>query len=131
MIKNAVTTILLADGTLTGIVGTNVFPALAPQTTSYPFITVVNNATTPLKLKGSASTNDLYSFEVNIFAETENECQTIANRVRVLIDQYSGTSGGVVVQLITFEDELDDSFVIDREIYARSQEYRARNIRSL
>ncbi len=129
MIKNAIYNILINDTTLTGIVGNNIFPVIAPQETDWPFIVIINNSTTPVDVKNEVSTNDLFSFQVDMYSKNDEECQTIAARIRLLIDQYTGTSADINVRNIVFRDEQDGEFDFEVEVFAKSQEYSARIIR--
>lgn len=126
MIKNAVYNILVNDSTIIDYVGTNIFPVIAPQDTDYPFITIVKNSTLPTDIKAATSPTDEVFFQVDIYATKEITCQAIASRVRTLLDQYSGTIASVVVDRITFRDEQDSDFDIDIDVFAKSQEYKAR-----
>ncbi len=129
MIKNAIYSILINDVTLTGIIGNSIFPVVASQETDWPFIVIINNSTTPTDVKGAVSTNDDFSFQVDVYSKSQDECQTIAARIRTLLDQYSGTTGGLVIGNITFRDDADGEFDFDVEVFAKSLEYRARIVR--
>lgn len=126
MIKNAVYNILVNDATITSYVGTSIFPVLAPQGTDYPFITIIKNSTLPTDIKAATSPTDTVFFQVDIYAEKEITCQAIASRVRTLLDQYTGTTASVNIDRITFQDEQDSDFDIELDIFAKSQEYKAR-----
>ena len=129
LIKNLVTYILKNDATMTSLVGNNIYPIIAPQGTDWPFVVVSTIDVTPSDFKDGVSTNDEYLFQVDIYAQTESECQTIASRVRTLLDDYTGTANSVQVSRIRFRGSEDSDFDIDLEIFAKSQEYRGLVIR--
>ena len=126
MIKNAVYNILINDATLEAIVGTKIYPIMAPQETEWPFIVIQKNSVEPTDIKGAVSTDDVQNFQVDCYARTEREVQTISARIRVLLDQYSGTVSSINVQNIVFENETDGDFNYASEVFAKSQDYRAR-----
>jgi hypothetical protein len=114
---------------MNGLVGNNIYPVIAPQGTDWPFVVVQVIEVTPTEFKDGVSTNDEYFFQVDIYAQTENEAQTVAARVRTLIDNYSGTVLGLNISTIRFKGSADSDFDIDLDIFGKSQEYRGVIIR--
>lgn len=125
MIKNAICKILGDDATLTAIVD-QFFPVYAPQGTDFPFVVVQKTSTEPTNIKSTASTDDIAYVQIDMYAVKQETVQSIASRIRTLLDQYSGTIQSVTIENMIFEDEEDGVFDIETEVFAKSQDYRAR-----
>lgn len=128
MIKGAVVNILLAVSGITDVVGTNVWPTLAPQETDFPFIVVKGLNLIPMKIKGRASPNDDHRFQVDVYCKTISQVNTLFTLIRENLDQYSGTVNGLVIDRIVFEGSEDSEFDDKVEIHATSLEFNARII---
>lgn len=126
MLGEAIYSILSNDATLTAITGTKIFPVQAPQRTAVPFIVYQENNTIPTDQKDGSAPKDQIQFQVDTYSSTYTQAHTIAARIRVLLDAYSGTVAGVTIRQMWFSDQDDGDFVEDMGFYGVSQLYEAR-----
>ena len=120
--------LLSTNAPTTGIVGLNIYPMQAPQTTDFPFIVTDVISTTPYNTKGSngASTMDMISVQVTILAITQAQTETLGQYVRSCLDYvWQRTIMGVYVQSITFQSENDafDNISSQDGVYLKYQTY--------
>ena len=124
MIINAVTAILLEDATMAGYVSDRIYPIISPQEVITPYVIVQSNSVSPSDVKDGVSPVDSEDFQVDVYAKTVHELQSISGRVRTLIDFYTGPKNGVTIKRIRFVNESTGTYVSEAEIFAMSQDYR-------
>lgn len=108
MVEDAIRTILLADGTVSGLVGTRIRPHAAHPSDDYPYIVYFRISTRHIEsFDGSAGLAGA-RIQVQCWDETFSTVQTLSNAIRAVLQGYSGTVGGDVIQGISILDELDD-----------------------
>ena len=101
------------------LVGTKIYPLLAPQGISQPFIVFQTTQRTPSDTKKNVSRLDVYVLELSIVSNDYPNACAITAAVRTALDQYSGTVNAVKVDSIvydsgtTFYDEQSYLFVIN------------------
>jgi hypothetical protein len=99
---------LVDDATMTGLVGTRIYPGRAPQNVKLPYIvyhriSTVRAATLDV---GNAKVPEV-RMQVDVIAATQAEVETILSRMRVVMDNFRGTSAGVTVLGVSVDDEQD------------------------
>ena len=129
MIGKAIEYILKNDATVSGYVGTKVYPLMTIQNITAPFIIYGNNSADPLMQKDSVSTLDSVQFDVTIYHTLHYECNLIAEAVRKALDRISGTTDGVGYQSIRFITESED-FIENAKLFQITQSYIMRLIRT-
>jgi len=82
----------------------------------------------PYNTKGGASDFDQYRFQVDSYARTYTEVDTLAASVRSTMDEYAGTASSVVIDHIYFDGEFDSVEFIEEDesredFFRRSQDY--------
>lgn len=92
--------ILSADVTLTGYVGTRIYPEVAPNGAENPCIVYSESTPEFSDNKDGVSKLDTNVIQVDVYSSTASERNTIAARVRTLLDRYSGTVNGIYIQSI-------------------------------
>lgn len=101
-------TALVATTSVTSMVGTRIYPLLAPKTASLPFITWRRaGITRQHNLSGPMGVPDV-SVEMQTFAATYEDAREVADRVRLVLDGYGGTVNNVEVKHVSLENESDD-----------------------
>lgn len=88
--------------------------------------TMISNV--PHNTKSGASTYDTYRFQLDCYSRTPAKVDTLAASVRSTLDEYSGTSEGVVIDHIFFDGEHDTTELVyedeSREDFLRrTQDY--------
>ena len=107
-IYSAIRSILVADSTLVNLVGSKIYPNAAPQGTQSPFVVINVISNLPTNTKAQASTMDRYRIQVSSFSTDFDTCQTVKNRIRVLLENViNTTSSGTTIQVSQFQNEVD------------------------
>ena len=108
---NGIRAILTDDATLTGLVGTKVYAVRAEQRQDPPLIVLIAAGADPNNCKtGNSSIADEVDVTVIVMALTYAETLQIAERVRVLLDDYNGLADGedLNIDFVTYQDAHDD-----------------------
>ena len=127
MIGNAIYYLLSNDATLSGLIGTRIYPDLATQQAVYPFCVYMIDEVQPSDTKDGASVLDQIIFNVTTYAKSYTTAQEIASACRAVLDAHpTGTVSGVDVQAIRFTGQRSDRLEVDKGVYIVSQDYRAR-----
>jgi hypothetical protein len=92
----------------TGVVGANIYPQQAPQTTTFPFIVITQVSNVPNNTKSGVSTMDTMRVQVTMIHNTQALLDTLGGYVRTALDFVNNqTIQGVKVQYITYQGESD------------------------
>lgn len=128
-IGSAIRAILAADGTVTGLVSTRIYPDRLPQNVTLPAIVYEHDAELSHDHHGGLSGfADSYVI-VTAYARTRLSATAIQDAVRLALAHYQGTSASVVVRRIhvgqgtTDVDEPEDAS--DLPIWYHEREYHA------
>ena len=122
MIGDAIKTILAS-------VTANVTPMHIPRNrgSKWCVYTIISNV--PHNTKDGASTYDQYRLQVDCYDTQYDRMDTFAASVRSALDEYSGTSEGVVIDHISYVTEFDTFEFLDsgrenpEEYYRRMLEF--------
>lgn len=130
MIGDVIYTLLSNDSDVINLVGTNIYPSLAIEDISYPYIVYDNIGNVPTDDKDGVSSLDTSTYDIEIYTKTLEELNDLSIKVRTVLDRYTGTVNSKVIQSIKYNDEntgYDDN---DR-IYMKAQEYQIRFLNPL
>lgn len=94
MIEAAVMSILLADPTVYGLVGTRIQPAPLPLDIIYPAISHLKVSNAYSRIAGRPR------IQIDCWSKDWTECQTLAKAVETALDGYSGTVNCVNIEII-------------------------------
>ena len=123
IIGDAIYSILSGDSTLSGLVGTKIYPVKAPQRVTFPYIVYSLSSTDPTDQKDGVSPVDDNTLEVDCYADSYRTAHTIALSIRAALDDYSGTVQGVKIRHLWFQNQSDGDFIEDYGFFAISQGY--------
>ena len=123
-VGTAIRDILTSDATLSGIVGSRVFPNTVPAKTSFPFIVYTFINTDITQQKDGVSPLDELALQLDLYAKNYNTNKQAAIRSRELLDRYTDASDGI--DKLVFTNELDGVFDEEIGVYWTSQDYRCR-----
>lgn len=118
MILQPVISLILADGSVTALVGDKVFPVVATERVKKPYVTVRRTGATPQIVKGQPGEDDRNSFAVAAYSDVYEEALNILAAIRTAIDDHTGSSTGVNFDRIWYVnsqdlfDKDDNSYVI-------------------
>mgnify|MGYP003146824997 FL=1 len=127
----AIYNILTDNGEVDAIVSGRVFPNVAPQTSTFPFIIYDVEGEDPNDTKDGVSTLDVDNITVSCYSKTYNEASDLALKIRTALDRQSGTFGGVNIQSIQY-DGYNDIFDDNHEdgVYRKAIDFNVRIINS-
>ena len=129
MIGKALYGKLSATSAVTALVSTRIFPDMATQDATYPFIVYTNDATQPTDVKDSTSPLDVVTMSVMIYSNSYSQAQDIAAAVRTALDRMTGTVQGVNVQSCRFEGQNSAQMEFDKHVFVIEQSYVFRHVR--
>lgn len=99
---------LVGSTAVTSIIGTKIYPVVAPASTTVPFVvwrrTGIERSqtlTTPMGMPR-------VSVEYSIYGTTYEQARSVADAMRVVLDGYGGTVDNTEVKHTSLEDESDD-----------------------
>jgi hypothetical protein len=118
----ALYSILTSDSDINAIVGTRVYPQIAAQGASFPFIVYLLDDLEPSDTKSGVSTLDEVRYEIVAAAETYAVLADLTEKIRTALDRYTGTVAGVVIDSIQFTD-LDTANDDNNEVFVSSSEF--------
>lgn len=131
-------TILAADSTVTGLVGTDsgggwkIYPVTIPQKAALPQVRITEIAVEPYDTKTGASTLDAVRVQIDCYAASMLTAQQLDEAVRNAIDRYRGSvtvtgTGGATyfVDGIRFENR-NQTMETEKDIFRVSSDYQVR-----
>ena len=120
-LETELVTRLNADGTVSGEVGTRIYPVKLPQDPTYPAITYNRVSGVRLHDLDGTAGRATPRLSINSWAATYAGCQTLAAAVRASLDGFNGTLTTIKC-VISLENEID-LFEQDVSIYRILQDY--------
>lgn len=99
---------LVADGTLATLIGTRIYPVIAPASAGLPFVTWRRSGIQRNQTLGAPVGVPRLSVEYGIYAASYETAREVADRMRVVLDGYGATVDNVVVRQVSLEQENDD-----------------------
>ena len=100
--------VLVTNTVASSLVGTRVYPILAPQSAAMPFITYRRAGIRRQQTLSGPMGVPQVTVELDIYAATYETAREVADRMRVVLDGYGGTVENVVVKQVSLEQESDD-----------------------
>jgi len=104
VIRNALVTNTVASS----IVGSRVFPVLAPATAALPFAVYRRSSIRREQTLGGPSGLPIVNVEFQIYSTTYESARQAADAFRQVLDGYAGSLDNVNVQNAALEQESDD-----------------------
>ncbi len=99
---------LLASGTVTALVGSRVYPLVAPASASLPYATWRRAGIQREQTLANPMGMPRVTVEYQIFAATYDQAREAADAIRSILDGYGGTLDNTVVDQVSLENEVDD-----------------------
>ena len=106
-LEKAVRSILIADGTVTGLVASRVYPQSRPMGTAVPAIVYQNvfeETNQALATQGGIKRTRL---SVEVFDTTYGATKTLRNAVESALTNYTGTTEGETINSLRLESAVD------------------------
>ena len=99
---------LIANATVAGLVGSRIYPVLAPASASLPFVTWRRSGIEREQTLGNPMGVPRVTVEFSIFGTTYNQARELADAMRLVLDGYGGTADNTQVRQTALENEVDD-----------------------
>lgn len=122
MIGASIYSLLNGDATLTGLVGSKIYPVEAPQREEDPMVIYWVKEVDPTDSKDEVSTEDWIKTEILVYSKDYDLMHTISKRIRTILDKYAGTVAGNTISEIRFED-FSDGWENNRKGYVGTSDY--------
>ena len=103
----AVRNALVTDQAVAALVGTKVYPVLAPATATLPFITWRRISVQREQGLAGPLGNAMVMLSVDVYAETYEAVRDLADACRVVLDGWGGTYQNAVVKNVSLTNEAD------------------------
>ncbi len=126
----AIYNILANDSDVSALVSNRIFPNVAAQKTTFPFIVYQTTGVDPNDTKDGVSTVDGNSFMVLCYADSYSVVSNLSQEVRIALDRAKGTYNSVEVQTIQFTG-YDEDFEIEGDgqgVYVQTLSFNLRQI---
>ena len=123
--------ILVNDRDVSALVGTRIFPNVAPQTTTFPFIIYDVTGVSPNDTKEGPSTLDTNDVMISCYSETYDEASDLAQKIRVAMDRINeGVYNDETIQSSQFQsyNDIFDDTSGDAGIYRKALDFEIRQI---
>ena len=101
-------TALVGTTAVTSLVGTRIYPVLAPASAALPFVTWRRSGIQREQTLAGPMGLPRVTVEYSIYGTTYEEARQVADAMRVVLDGYGGTSDNTTVRQTSLEDESDD-----------------------
>lgn len=112
-IKQALYEYLAATSGITSLVSTRIYPVLAPQGGSLPYVVMTQVSSEHIRHTTGRAQVARTRMQFDAYAGTSPAVQSVADALRVALDMYTGTMGAtaqVVVQRV-FLESMRDLFI--------------------
>ncbi len=123
MIGKLIYSRLSTDGSITAYVGTKIYPDITPQNVQYPFVvyTIVNSL--PVDFKDGQSNLEEITLQIDVYTQSYDDTQDLANLIRNRLDRFVGTVEGVEVQTIKYMSSDSQVFNAELSVYWMSIDF--------
>ena len=105
MIGDVIYSLLSNDATVSALVSTRIYPNIAIANVVYPYIVYEQTGNSPQNDKDGKSTIDTLTYNIEIYTETLAESNDLGLKVRNVLDRYTGTVSGKVIQSVKYSAE--------------------------
>ena len=100
-------TALVGNGAVSALVGTRVYPVLAPASASLPFIVWRRSGVRRSQTLGGPTGTPTVGLELELYAATYEGVRDLADKCRLVLDGYGGTLNNVEVSNTSLDNEYD------------------------
>jgi hypothetical protein len=101
-------TALVGSTAVTTLVGTRIYPVLAPASATLPFVTWRRTGIQREQTLRNPMGMPRVTLEFQIYGVTYDQTREVADAMRVVLDGYGGQSENTVVDQVSLENESDD-----------------------
>lgn len=107
--KSGLVSLLSAEATITAICSTRIYVNRAPQNAAFPHVIITQMGSEEnTAIDGGSGQLRFLEFDIDCKAKSSVVAESLANAVRVYLDDYSGTAGSYTIGAVLMNDESDD-----------------------
>lgn len=99
---------LVANNAVATLIGTRIYPVIAPATATLPFVTWRRVAVRRQQTLVAPMGMPVTSIEYSIFGLTYEQARDVADAMRSVLDGYGGSANNTEVKQTSLEQESDD-----------------------
>ena len=123
MIGKLIYSRLSTDGSITAYIGTKIYPDITPQNVQYPFVVYTITNSLPVDYKDGQSNLEEITLQVDVYTQSYDDTQDLANLIRNRLDRFTGTLEGVEVQTIKYVSSDSQVFNAELSVYWMSIDF--------
>lgn len=107
--KSGLVSLLSAEATITAICSTRIYVNRAPQNAAFPHVIITQMGSEEnTSIDGASGQLRFLEFDIDCKAKSSVVAESLANAVRVYLDDFSGTAGSYTIGAVLMNDESDD-----------------------
>lgn len=114
---------LSTDGSITAYIGTKIYPDITPQNVQYPFVVYTITNSLPVDYKDGQSNLEEITLQIDVYTQSYDDTQDLANLIRNRLDRFVGTVEGVEVQTIKYVSSDSQVFNAELSVYWMSIDF--------
>ena len=104
----AIRSVLVADADVARLLGTRIYPVIAPASAAAPFATYRRSAVQRSQSLSGPTGVTTVILALDLYAESYEAVRELADRVRLALDGYGGTpADSISVQHVSLDNESD------------------------
>ena len=126
MIGKLIYSRLSTDGSITAYIGTKIYPDITPQNVQYPFVVYTITNSLPVDYKDGQSNLEEITLQVDVYTQSYDDTQDLANLIRNRLDRFTGTTEGIDVQTIKYMSSDSQVFNAELSVYWMSIDFMAK-----
>lgn len=107
-LETAIRTRLLADGTVSGLISTRLYPLVLPPKPTYPAATFQRITARRLRNLGGAAGRAIPRLQIDSWDEDYDQAWALANAIAASLDGFQAALGGLGTVVIGLENERED-----------------------
>ena len=123
MIGKLIYSRLSTDGSITAYIGTKIYPDITPQNVQYPFVVYTITNSLPVDYKDGQSNLEEITLQVDVYTQSYDDTQDLANLIRNRLDRFTGTVESVEVQTIKYVSSDSQVFNAELSVYWMSIDF--------
>lgn len=128
-VGKAVYEILTTNTQLTALVGTRVYPEMAPEEAQKPYLVYSILSIDPTDTKQASSTVDVSQLETYAVSEDYTKVMDVSEAARAALDRNSGTFSNIAIQSVQYQSS-DTEYNPAQRVYIAQQLYSVRQLRT-
>jgi len=105
--KSGLVSLLTGEGTITALVSSRVYVNKAPQKAVLPHIIITQLNSNEMNAFDGTSELRSINYDIDCKADRSVEAATLADAVRVFLDDYTGAAGSETIGAVLLNDESD------------------------